>query len=217
MSTLVFWFLPKRVFYWHDGQAYVIFSANMEGNASSTNSSSQNLDTKKKSSIKWPFIFIGILVILTGVAFSFLIFTQSKKGKNEDSKNDAVAEKLEYSNPNGFAFKYAPEMELSESEQGVVVSGESEVVIEVGVLNDESLRDVVMSSVENSSRDREADPETVTVNSRTGYKVVGENAKFYYFPLVNDLYLEVTDKGQIDQESEILSTLQFTAPRASLN
>lgn len=167
----------------------------------------------KKHKKKWPFLVVGLFVILAGVVVSYYLFSQTRKSEAIDKSTGQAAKLVEYNSPEGFSFSYPSGHELIESGQGIVISGESEIVMKVGTLNDLSLRDVALSSAKEPNA---PDPETVTINSRTGYKVAGESGSIFYFPLVNDKFLEITARGFEGAGNDVLSSLRFTAPRASL-
>ena len=62
-----------------------------------------------------------------------------------------------------------------------------------------------------------SDFSTQTINSRTGFVLNYQDKEYLYFPLFGEYYLEVVLEEGNQIASEVLNTLEFTPPQATLN
>lgn len=161
----------------------------------------------KKAGIILGSILVIILAIATGY-FLFIRNIQSNFGAETDNE-----EWSEHASEEGYNLVYPASMELSQDENGITLSGDGEISFVVGELEGEPLRAVVVELTDNFGVEQDS-LETFTADSRTGYKLTHNGVVYYYFPLFNDNYLEVADKGE-NKKEEVVSRLKFIAPTRS--
>lgn len=153
----------------------------------------------------------GVVVILLAIATGHFLFTRNNRGDFDG--NSTLEEWSEYTHEDGFSLSYPVSMELSQEENGITLSGDGEMSFVVGKLNGGPLRSVVVALANSFGIESES-LETFTVNSRTGYKLTHNGVVYYYFPLFDDNYLEVADKGE-NKKEEVVMSLKFIAPTRS--
>ncbi len=164
-------------------------------------------------------VFSVIATILLAVATGYFLFINNIRNNFVSQSRQEVADEswINYKNKNGFEVSYPKNMQFSETTEGASLADEGELSFIVGKLEEESLRAVINELAANFNIDTGDSPETFTVDSRTGYKLSHEGVTYYYFPLFNDFYLEIANKGEGKTE-EIISRLKFVAPQsASIN
>lgn len=171
---------------------------------------------------RFPFTKKTILVVVALVSLvalgSIYLVAQNKAQPKETESTQSSTEWTTYQNPNGFSITYPKTTNLEANEKGFVLNGDVSMAFLVGDAKDQSLLEVVSAIAKNFGINAEDGTlETVSVDSRTGYILEYNNARYYYFPLMDDLYLELEDKKQENElDQEILAKLKFTPPQTNL-
>lgn len=173
-------------------------------------------DVHPNRKIKWPFVAGGILVILLGVLTAGLLVNRSRSAANTQN-SEVQNELVEYKNPNGFALEYPRSLQLVPTEEGIRLTGETEVAFMVKPM-EKPLEVTVNEIADNFGINEDAsDFSTQTINSRTGFVLNYQDKEYLYFPLFGEYYLEVVLEEGNQIASEVLNTLEFTPPQATLN
>jgi hypothetical protein len=194
----------------------------MEYNASTNNASgsvaesgpqipSEETQRKRVFPLRTIVLIVSSLLIMVVIVAGVYFFVN-----RTNSVEEATASVHEYQNPNGFKISYSDSSGVSETTEGVTVSGATDLSFVVNT-SKEPLADTVAEIAENFGGNQEA-LETYTINERVGFMMDYQNNRYYYFPLVGDYYLEIVDrKPDSEANKKVLDTLVFTPPQARLN
>lgn len=173
-------------------------------------------EVNRKKAIRWPYIILGILIIGAGVVFSFFLYNRIQNNSNVTAEKQEQEEYAQYKSPDGFSITYPSRVQFTETDRGVILNGDGEVVFVIGNLDGQSLAQVVESIARNFGVDENGDLDTVTIDSRMGFMFEYNSAAYYYFPITSENYLEIVDNVG-ERGDGIISSLKFNPPEATLN
>jgi hypothetical protein len=156
-------------------------------------------------------VILALLVVV--VYFSFVRKAGSINGNN--SKTAQESQKTEYKNLNGFKIQYPSNFALTETENGAKLTGESDIEFLVKPIDEPLASTVSKKAKELGIKEDSPEFATESVNSRTGYLLSQGGKQYHLFPLFGSYYLEIV-VGDAQKASEVMSSLEFTPPQASL-
>lgn len=162
-----------------------------------------------------------VLVALAVILALFVVFVYfsvvRKSGFSNGSKPETgqEAQKKEYKNLNGFKIQYPSNFALTETESGAKLTGESDIEFLVKPIEEPLAATVGKRAQEFGIKDDSPEFSTESVNSRIGYLLSREGKQYHFFPLFGNYYLEIV-VVDATKASEVMSSLEFTPPQASL-
>jgi hypothetical protein len=156
-------------------------------------------------------VMLALFVVV--VYFSFVRKAGSTNGNNSETSQEA--QKTEYKNLNGFQIQYPSNFALTETVSGAKLTGESDIEFLVKPTEEPLAATVSKKAQELGIKEDSSEFSTESVNSRTGYLLSLEGKQYHFFPLFGSYYLEIV-VGDAQKASEVMSSLEFTPPQASL-